>query len=114
VFGLEVGEVPTGRFAVIAAVLMLLFPPVLFAGEWLALAAVNGSEAEVARYFVVGALILGGIIVALPPCWIALPAVLPRRPVEQRLDFKLAKAVIIALAGACVAYVALGIVLATF
>jgi hypothetical protein len=47
IFGMQLGAVPTGWFARIAAVLMVLFPIVLFVGEWLALMAVNGNEAEV-------------------------------------------------------------------
>jgi hypothetical protein len=114
VFGLQTGRVPTGRFARAAAALMLLFPIVLFVGEWLALMAVNGNEVEVARYFVTGALVLAGIVVALPPLWVGLPAWLPTRPTDDRLDFTFARAVIVALAVGCAAFTALGIVLAIF
>jgi hypothetical protein len=81
-----------------AALLMIFLPVDLFVGEWLALAAVGGTEADVACYFVTGALILAGIIVILPPMWIGIPALLPDRPTSDRLDFGLARAVLVALA----------------
>jgi len=114
VFGLETGGFPQGKFVRAAALLMILLPVDLFIGEWFALAAASGSEPDVARYFITGALILGGIIVILPPMWIGLPALLPARPTSDRIDFGLARGVIVALAIGSVAFTLLGVVLAIF
>ena len=117
VFGIQTAKIPTGAFATAVAVLTVTAFAALFVGEWLAIAAVGGSEADVARYFVTGALVIAGVLVVLPPVLVVLPALLPKewvfaQPAPDRLDLVLARAAIVALAIGSTAFTALGVVLA--
>jgi hypothetical protein len=112
VFGIETGTLPQGKFATAIGALIVLLIGNLFVGEWFALASIGGEESEVARHFVTSALVLGGIVVVLPPLWIALPALLPAAALRSELDMKLARAVIVVLAVAAAVSSLVGIVLA--
>jgi predicted acyltransferase len=117
VFGIQTGKVPSRPFGAAVAVLTVTAFGVLFVGEWLAIAAVGGSEAGVARYFVTGALVIAGVLVVLPPVLVVLPGLLPGRwafakPAPDRLDLMLARAAIVALAIGSAAFAAVGVVLA--
>jgi predicted acyltransferase len=117
VFGIQTGKVPNRPFTTAVAVLTVTAFAALFVGEWLAIAAVGGSEADVARYFVTGALVIAGVLVVLPPVLVVLPGLLPTRwafakPAPDRLDLTLARAAIVALAIGSAAFTAVGVVLA--
>jgi hypothetical protein len=110
-FGIETGY-PRGRLKLAFATLVVLFPIDLFVGEWLAVAATAGNRSDVSSYFVTGTLLIAGVVVILPVVWMAVPMLVPPTATGVKLRYRLARFVIVALATACAAFTALGVVLA--
>jgi hypothetical protein len=85
---------------------------VLFAGEALALLAVNGHEVSVAGYYVTGALVLAGILVMLPPLRLATLALMSEEAWLNAAETQWGRATLTALMVSTTAFVVIGLMIA--